>query len=214
MTYEDFLATYGVRPAKEELHKPELIRYLRDWSYPANTIDPTNGTARSAVSWAVAERADKDRFFREPGFIFGVCVVRPKVYLKNARGAAASLLEDAYSWLPAVLANDPWTSLKQRPAASGPLLLNTEPYWVDVRDLFLYGDQFVNFDLTTETGANLVAMPTAAMQKRYPASADADDLFVSAAPLNQVRQDGVVSITIAGTQTDTTPMSVGTNKTV
>lgn len=66
MTYEDFLATYGVRPQKEELHKPELIRFVRDWTYPTNTIDPTDGTPTSACSWAVAERADKKRFFKEP----------------------------------------------------------------------------------------------------------------------------------------------------
>jgi hypothetical protein len=74
----------------------------------------------------------------------------------------------------------------------------TEDYWVDVRDLFLYGDQFVNFALTA-TDAGLVALPTAAMQKKYASATDADGLFTSASPANLVRADGVVNLTIAGT---------------
>lgn len=70
MDYEDYLATYGIRKNRTELHKPELIRYVRDWTYPTNTIDPSNGAARSAVSWSFTERISKDRFFTEPGFVF------------------------------------------------------------------------------------------------------------------------------------------------
>jgi len=45
MTYEDFLRSYGVNlPESEEVHKPELLRYVRDWSYPTNTIDPAGGS--------------------------------------------------------------------------------------------------------------------------------------------------------------------------
>ena len=32
---------------------------------------------------------------------------------------------------------------------AGPLAGATNGYWVDIRDLFLYGDQFVNYDLIT-----------------------------------------------------------------
>ena len=60
LSYEDWLKTFGVRaPDKEEAHRPELLRYLREWQYPTNTIDPTNGTPCSAVSWSVRELADK-----------------------------------------------------------------------------------------------------------------------------------------------------------
>ena len=79
-TFEDYLRTFGIRAEagqKEDEHKPELIRYVRDWAYPSNTINPTDGSAASALSWAVAERADKARFIREPGFLFGVTVTRP-----------------------------------------------------------------------------------------------------------------------------------------
>lgn len=61
-----------------------------------------------------------------------------------------------------------------------------------------------NFALSA-TDAGLVALPTAALQKRYAATADADALFVSASPANQIRSDGVVSLSILGRQVDTSP---------
>jgi hypothetical protein len=204
MTYEDFLRTYGVRPAlAEEPHRPELVRFVKDWTYPTNHIDPTSGAPSSALSWSIAERADKDRFFKEPGFLFGVSVVRPKIYFSKQTGNAASLLNDAYAWLPAVLLNDVSSSLKKVAAATAPLASNTDAYWVDMRDLFLYGDQFVNFAMT-ETDAGMVAVPTAALEKRYASATDADALFKSAAPANLIRSDGVVNLSIAGMQRDAT----------
>src|SRR3546814_10510072 len=87
-TFEDWVKTFGVRVPKaeaEESHRPELLRYIREWSYPSNTINPADGTPSSAVSWSVAERADKDRFFSEPGFLFGCAVARPKVYFSKQK---------------------------------------------------------------------------------------------------------------------------------
>lgn len=200
MTYEDYLATFGVRPTLTELHRPELIRYVRDWQYPSNTINPSTGAPTSAVSWVIAERADKDRYFKEPGFIFGVTVARPKVYLKKQTGSAAGAMDNAYAWLPAIMSNDPRTSLKELVANNGPIQATTNNYVFDIRDLLLYGDQFINFALT-DTQSNLVNVPNDALDNmRYPLSADVDTFFVSASPANQVRQDGIVSLTIAGPQ--------------
>ena len=94
MTFEDWCEQFGVKMPQEELFKPELIRYSEEWTYPSNTIDPTSGAARSAVSWAVQLKADKDRYFKEPGFLVGVCVVRPKVYFKNLDTSFAMLMKD------------------------------------------------------------------------------------------------------------------------
>lgn len=203
-SYEDFLATYGIRPPTVEIHRPELVRYVRDWTYPSNTIDPTTGAPSSALSWSIAERADKDRFFKEPGFLFGVSVTRPKVYLSKQSAAAVTMLQDAMAWLPAILNDDPWTSWRKFAALEAPLSLNTDAYWVDIKDLFLYGDQFVNFALT-ETDAGMVALPTAGLQKRYADSTIADALFTSASPANKIRQDGIVRLGIASTIQETTP---------
>jgi hypothetical protein len=206
MTYEEFLTSYGVRPTQAEApNKPELIRYVRDWNYPSNTVNPADGSAASAMSWSIAERADKDRFFTEPGFVFGVAVARPKVYLSKQIGFGATMMADAMTWLPAMLAGSPETSLKRfdplATPAQGPLTGQTEAYWVDVRDLLLYGDQFVNFAVTA-TDAGMVALPTAALQKKYVSSADVDALFKGVA--NTVRADGILSLTVAGSQRDHT----------
>lgn len=208
-SYEEFLATYGIKTPPEELHIPELIRYSREWQYPSNTIDPTNGTPRSAVSWSVAERADKDRFFKEPGFIFGVTVARPKIYINTQQGAAAGMLNSVYAWLPAVLSDDPMTSFLNMAdaAGGGPLQAHmSTAMWIDVKDLFMYGDQFLNFAVTAGTAdgeRNVVSIPTAANERRYVSDTDIDALFVTPASLQRVRQDGVVSLQIATTLQDT-----------
>lgn len=204
MTYEQFLQSYGVRPQlSEPKNKPELIRYVRDWNYPSNTVNPEDGSAASAMSWSIAERADKDRYFAEPGFIFGCAVARPKVYRGKQAAAAASWLNDAMSWLPALMAEDPQTSLKKFAAGTGPVPSATEDYWIDMRDLFLYGDQFVNFALAGDGAGAEVALPTPALQRKYPSSEDMDRLFKSASA-NKVRCDGVLSLQIAGAQRDHT----------
>jgi hypothetical protein len=210
LTYEDFLKTYGVKGAAVaaviDEHKPELLRYVRDWSYPTNTVDPVSGVPASAVSWAVAERADKDRFFSEPGFIFGVTVARPKVYLNKQLGSGVDMLSDAFSWLPAVLSDDPYTSLRQFANNAGPLAGNVTDsagYWVDVRDLFIYGDQFVNMPLNA-TEAAMVNLPSVVLQKRYASSVDADFQFVTPATKGLVRQDGVTQLQILGRLSDET----------
>ena len=208
MDYEDFLRTYGVKPTQAEDNKPELLRYVREWQYPASAVDGATGATSSVVSWAVSERADKDRFFREPGFVFGCTVARPKVYFNNVKGSGSDMLIDALSWLPAVLGNEPAASLKEFAAGAGPLADSTAGYWVDVKDLFLYGDQFVNFDLTA-TDAGLVALPSVDMTNhKYVSSTDIDELFITTNTTNLVKQDGVVDITIAGTQKDTSPQQM------
>lgn len=211
MTYEDFLRTYGVRPKLAEVHRPELIRYLKDWSYPTNTVNPSDGKPTSALSWAIAERADKDRFFSEPGFIFGVSVTRPKVYVKKKRYTAASWMNTPFRWLPAVMKDDPYTSLAHFADESGPVRGTTDAdgYWIDFRDLFLYGEAFHNFDMSTETGYNELDLPDAGLPvgngKMLPSDAMSKSFFVDAAGTKfYVRQDGVVSLSILGRQVDYT----------
>jgi hypothetical protein len=202
MSYEDFLRSYGVKvPEREELHRPELIRYLREWTYPSNTVG-SDGSVNSACSWSIAERADKDRFFMEPGFLFGVTVVRPKVYLMNSTAGAVSYMNNAISWLPAVLQDDPMTSLKKFATNTGPLGAATTDYWLDMRDLLIYGDQFLNY--AASSAKNGVYTPEVGeVASRYAATADLTRFFKTV-DTYQVRADGVVSFQIAGRQVDTT----------
>jgi hypothetical protein len=202
MTFNDYLKTYGVNlPSEEDNKKPELIRFLREWSYPSSTIDPADGSPVSAVSWAISDRADKKRFFKEPGFIFGVTCIRPKIYFGTQSTYGAAFLDDLYTWLPAVLNDDPATSLKEFAAGTGPFKTNSDDYWLDMKDLFIHGDQFMNIAPST-AGTNCPDLPTAGGIWKYPSNqAMLDEFFVSANAICKV--DGIVSLNIRGRLTDT-----------
>lgn len=211
-TYEDWLRMNGVETpsAEAKVPRPELLRESSQWTYPTNTIDPATGTPSSACSWVVAESADKKRFFKEPGFIFGVTIARPKVYLGRQYGNVASLFNSALNWLPG-MAHEAAASIIEVTKTTGPLgsgvadaTSPSQNYVVDLRDLLLYGDQFINFALTA-TDAGLVALPTAAMVRNYVPDASIQALFKGATEATGlVRQDGICSLHVAGKQTDQT----------
>lgn len=208
-SYEDYLASFGVGTPKVELHRPELIRYQREWSYPSNTIDPLTGTPVSALSWSIAQRADKDRFFTEPGFIIGLTVARPKVYMDNQQSTVANELDRAVRWLPAILSDDPYNSLALFASGSnGPIAGATSGYVFDLKDYFLYGEQFINFAVASVE--NKVDLPDITIvNKRYADDADADALFVgNTADTRIVTQDGVVMLDILSHMRDTTPQGI------
>ena len=202
LSYEEYLATYGIPlpQGSDSEHRPELVRYLKEWQYPSNTVNPADGAPTSAVSWAIAERADKDRFFREPGFLFGACCVRPKVYLSNQFGAVVGALGDALAWLPAVMGDNPEYSVRKFATSTGPFQGVNAEYRVDLKDLFLYGDQW----WVGTQQCNGVALPSATLGKKYPSVTDADSYF-KVPTANSIRMDGVVSLNIMGMQTETTP---------
>ena len=213
MSFEDYLAAQGINQPGVTAHRPELIRYVREWQYPSNTIDPTNGTPRSAVSWSIRERADKPRYFAEPGFIFGVSVVRPKVYLANVDGSLISQMNDYKSWLPSFLHQvDANISRRKIAHDAGPLqtvVTDTDGYWVDFKDLLLYGEQYVNF-ARNRTESNLISVPDATLaQTRYPGASDYSTFFVTPASAYWIKHDGVVNLSIASNPRnplrDTTP---------
>lgn len=208
MTYEQFLQSYGIRGrAVEELKdpEPELLRYIRDWTYPSNTAD-AEGNVASVCTWTIAERASKDRFFTHPGFIFMVSVSRPKVFISPSKQVsnASTMLDSLRDWLPAILTNDPYSSIKGFPDGSGPLAAavtdgssGTQGYYADIRDLLLYGDQFI-----VGTTPYTVNLPTNTLQRRYAALADVAPLFTGEA--NTIEQDGICTLIVAGRQQDMT----------
>lgn len=215
MTWEDYLTSAGVSGVQaEEPHRPELIRHFREWTYPTNTVNAATGIPSTAVSWAVAERADKPRLFKEPGFILGVNCVRPKVYYRNQVGLSVGFHDNAATWLPPMLQDDAWSSLTKHVVSSGSgpvtVITDAQGYTWDVRDLLLYGEQFVNFDASASTTTSMVDLPTSAALREYVDSDDIAALFVSSDSASQrIRQDGVVNLTIKGRQRDTTPAPMG-----
>lgn len=214
VSFEDYLGTFGVRSTDEAEDRPELVRMVKNWTYPTNTLDG-DGTINSQASWSIQERADKDRFLKEPGFLFGVTVARPKVYLANQDQAAISVLNDAFSWLPALMKDQPQTSLKQLLGSSADLPFTAAGtptsgqfdsdlgYWFDVRDLFLHGDQFVN--ITQGADINNAVTPEDVKSfhgKKYPNSAELQGLGKT--DVLTYKSDGIVSLNILGTQIDAT----------
>jgi hypothetical protein len=64
-----------------------------------------------------------------------------------------------------------------------------------MKDLFIHGDQFVNFALAADDD-NSVALPTPMLENDYADAADADALFNTPATLNMIREDVVVNLRI------------------
>lgn len=215
-TYEEFLAQAGVQvpPQLRELVQdyriPELISYTRDFAHPVLTTEPSNGTIAANVQWNIATQAKRARAFAEPGFLFGCIGYRPKTYLSRMRTAAADvLLSSAEGWLPAEYETDPHTALKKETgstvagAATGPVHNATVDYWWDRRDLFLYGDQWMDMassfmDTIPAASAgerNLVALPSADLTTRkYVAQTDIDNMFTGTTKAASV--DGQISFRI------------------
>lgn len=171
--YEEVLASYGasLRRAKDR-DRPELLRYVRQWQYPTNTVEPTTGVPTTAVSWAITDRADKPRSFVEPGFIFGVQVIRPKVYQYYQGGIGSLILDRAQRWLPPVMDETGMErSLAEFAAADGPYAGAgyAAGYWLDVRDLFNHGDQFYDVAIGSVGLGNVISSPdgAAARGARY-----------------------------------------------
>lgn len=214
MDYQDFLRTYGVRVQSEELPgKPKYLGGTADWTMPTNTVEPSTGVATTAVYWQNKDRHDKDFFVKEPGFIIALRVYRPKVFRANIKGSVAGIMDTAFEWLPALLMDDPENSLVRVASNAGPLGNTGQDYTFDLRDYFLYGEEFVNHDLSAFSGAiALPAIDTAAtpdeFNKRYPTLAMARQLFVDSGAEGTkqfVETAGRLDFTIAGQVVDTSP---------
>jgi len=213
-SFEDYLGTFGIRTNDADEDRPELIRFAKNWTYPTNTVDG-DGTINTQVSWSVQERADKDRLMKEPGFIVGVSIARPKLYLGLQTQAAVGMLNDALAWMPATMKAEVHSSMKklQGNAANFPLSAASTPtgggldsdlnYWFDLRDLFLYGDQYVNRAAAADVNNAVRAEDMATFHgKKYPQSAALQT--IGKADTLTYESDGIVSLNILGTQLDAT----------
>jgi hypothetical protein len=228
LTYEQFLEQYGVHiPSSEKENIPELVRYSRDWQYPSNTVNAANGTVASAVSWSINLTIDKDRFFKQPGFIFGVTLSRPKVYLNTQLGSATGMLRDALKWMPSALLDDPSTSLAQFMGGTseggviggGPLGAYVyDGYWLDVRDLFRYGEQFIGQfpgAAVDDASRSILYSMDPSHARRFMKPENIDKLFKDPLVGKRVRQDGIVQLNVAthpllSTRGDATPPGITT----
>lgn len=206
-TYEDFLRSYGIAIPNKDESKPELLGHFSEFVYPSNTINPTNGVPASACSWVFNTGQRDPKMFKEPGFVIGISVTRPKVYLAGLAGASAGFAQRAWDWMPGYLRDMPETSLKRFAAGTGPLgdrLLDTDDYFLDMRDELIYGDQFQNMVAFPANSANpatvgaqhLLALPDSSLNWKYPTEEMIKSFFADAVNATFVRQDGYCSFHI------------------
>lgn len=221
LSYDDYLKAQGVRLGRadrtsndlspvEKVVEPELIRFIRKWVKPISTFDPADGSAATGLRWNCVERADKTRYFKEPGFIVGVACSTPKIYLGNQKGSIVGLLTQAEHWLPKVLQGFGYTSVTEvlDSVTDGPLINQDEDYWFDIGDLFNYGGAgFYNHALGL--AQHIVSLPTGnPLGKRFLTEADIKGLFVDSTNDQHIYQDGTVHLDILTTvPADMTPGS-------
>lgn len=216
-TYNDYLNSFGVETKEEVLQKAEALRYSSHWAQPVNTVS-SDGQANTQVLWSILDRADKRRRFRHPGFIMGVTVVKPKVFIADRQQSSVSLLHDMETWLPAALQDDFTASIitidsddVKNPYKPASLADESgeepepQPIVFDVRDLFMHGDEFIQQQGTSPIGAAPMVHRSDCRDvngKKYPKPADLAGLYEGA---TQHAFEGVVTLNIKGRQRDTTP---------
>lgn len=193
MTWNDYLKQYGIRAVNTERGVPEPIMQKRNWAYPSNTIDPTDGSAVSAVSWILEGNIGNKRILaREPGFIVGIMCYTPKVYRLGVEGTLTSEMWGPEYWMSPLHVPEPHLSIKELAAGHDLLSTLTGPVNYDLADLFMHGEEFRNYTPTAH-----VSLPTDSdLQAEFMPSADIDDLFVAAEPTVYAQCDGITAYTI------------------
>lgn len=215
MTYEDWLRSQGIAiPGKDE-NKPELLWRSSDFQYPTNHIgtDATNqGVPTSAVSWVFNTGDRKPKFFKEPGFIVGYVVHRPKIYWGGLAGSACGFAKRAWDWMPNYLRGMPESQLKAFAIDTGPLGDRTtlaDGYFLDMRDELLYGDQWQNVsafgaDPTTNYPNHILPLPAGtAIKYKYLSETMINNFFKDTAN-PYVKHDGYFSLSVMGHEVDFT----------
>jgi len=184
-----------------------------------------DGSINSQVIFNPQIRADKKRFFKHPGFIIGLQVVKPKVYISNRQQSAISMLDDLESWLSPTMQENAGASIIKLDVSATPekspydltdFEVQTTPvdYYMDVRDLYIHGDEFVQ---TNGTAPTIVGSPplvariidpdgTDVHVKKYLDEADLTALY-DTTPIHV--SEGVTYFNIKGRQRDTTPSIKG-----
>lgn len=201
MDYEDFMRTYGSAVREDEnspnLHRAEDIWALREFTYPTNTVEPTTGVPAVAAGWRVQKSGGKRIFCDEPGFVLGVTNARPKVYLAGQLGSIAGMMDSVHKWLPAVLNDQADLGHVFHDADAGPLAdVFAEGYWLDIRDLLLYGDQYVNYAVSGEPFG--ITGPRADGTRRYIVESQIERFFTG--ENHYFETDGLCSLSVQGRQ--------------
>lgn len=176
-TWEEYLAKNGVSvppqlrvDADPDMKIPELLRWTREFAYPQPAGFGTSGVEQFRIQWFIQQKLEKGRFCAEPGFLVSCVAMRPKMY-RDWGGTdvfdSLEVLDDASGWLPNDFDTDPHASLISVPAAIFGDTVEGAELTLDIRDVFLYGDQVTNVPLGTD-GTDGVTVLTQA--DRYDAA--------------------------------------------
>lgn len=211
MTYEDWLRSQGIAIPNKDENKPELLARFSEYQYPSNTIEPTTGAPSSAVSWVFKNGERSPKFFKEPGFLIGLSVTRPKIYFGGLSGSAHGFAKRAWDWMPNYLREMPETSLKYFALDTGPVgvrATDADAYFLDMRDELIYGDQFQNISVFNNAPSNVPAdhilpLPDTSLNWRYPTAAMCMSLFTDTVT-GRIKHDGYVSLSVKGHEVDFT----------
>lgn len=207
MDYDDWMRAYGTpgdpidynAPDSPRFHRPEVAFHFRKFEYPTNTVDMATGIPTTAVGFRVAEQARKRLAFGRPGWIVWYQCVRPKVYLGNQQGAIAGFMQDRISWLPPQNTHHLDSGHIMFDDTHGPLAgVMTGSYWIDLRDLLTFGDQFCNYATPASgvSGVPFMDLPAVDANRRYADAASVMALF-SDTTYGRIRTDGVLQLSIA-----------------
>lgn len=188
LEYDDWLRSFGVNIAAPLDDRPELIRYTRNWQYPASavSVDSVAQRVSTVLNWSITERADKDRYFKEPGIILGCVLARPKMYHDRAQAGVGQLL-DARAWMTPLAGAGISQQYVPVQGLSG--------YAFDVADLYNHGDQWRYAARGTAVPATVFPADGA---MDYASDAEINALFTDGAT-GHVKMDAVVNFSIATT---------------
>lgn len=186
LEYDDWLRSFGVSIAAPTEERVELLRYTKEWQYPSSTVnvDATTQRVSAVASWSLTERADKDRYFREPGLLVAMVLARPKVYHDRQQSGVGHLLT-AVDWQTPFGGLDGYERYRD--------VLGMTGYQFDSRDLFIHGDQYRY--AVRGTAVPAYAWPSDGKHD-YLSAAEVNALFTDGAS-GYVMIEGVASLQVA-----------------
>ena len=112
------------------------------------------------------------------------------------------MMQTRDTWLPAVLNAESTVGHLTVGDTVGPLAsVMAANYMLSIRDLLLYGEQFVNYAPAGLPG--FMALPTATAVRRYAGASQVMSMFANDVT-GRFRADGMISLNILGRQRETT----------
>ena len=215
LTYEQYLAQFGVEDLSGVDRRPEILQYWPSWTTPVNTIDPASGAPSSAWLWGDELQMSKPKRFKEPGFLMLFATVRPKMAHKYQKWSTVGNMWGISDFFPIHEQMDPAANVKKiltDDVIFDPLANASEAsdeLWYDRADVLEHGEQFFNvqaggsewpYEPYWATAPNLLAASTKQeMRGEYCSEADINSIFVGASASDRfVFYDGLGSARISG----------------